>query len=162
MRSSDGSNHDDAVTAPAMARHVFASYLASLPIPRNLHTRRMSPTRIRRTTVVRYSALSVLLTAAACSGVGRPGAGSARSVRAADAGGVARWRRESVPSTASCRSVSAVSALVAWVGCSTGRVFRTVDGGATWTVHTVPDAARLDFRGIKAFDANTAVITSAG
>jgi photosystem II stability/assembly factor-like uncharacterized protein len=41
-------------------------------------------------------------------------------------------------------------------------VFRTVDGGATWTADTVRGAARLDFRGIKAFDANTAVIASAG
>jgi photosystem II stability/assembly factor-like uncharacterized protein len=41
-------------------------------------------------------------------------------------------------------------------------VFRTVDGGTTWTVDTVPGAARLDFRGITAFDASTAVITSAG
>jgi photosystem II stability/assembly factor-like uncharacterized protein len=55
-----------------------------------------------------------------------------------------------------------VSALVAWAGCSTGRVFRTVDGGTTWTVDTVPGAAHLDFRGIKAFDAMTALITSAG
>jgi photosystem II stability/assembly factor-like uncharacterized protein len=41
-------------------------------------------------------------------------------------------------------------------------VFRTVDGGATWTVDTVSGANRLDFRGIKGFNANTAVIASAG
>jgi photosystem II stability/assembly factor-like uncharacterized protein len=106
--------------------------------------------------------MAVLLAVVACPGAGRSAPSSARAFPEADAGGPARWRRQSVPSAASCRSVSAVSALVAWVGCSTGRVFRTVDGGATWTVDTVPGAARLDFRGIKAFDANTAVIASAG
>lgn len=74
----------------------------------------------------------------------------------------ARWERETVPSNASCRSISAASAQVAWAGCTGGRVFRTTDAGATWTVDTVRDATRLDFRGIKAFDANTAVVASAG
>lgn len=96
---------------------------------------------------------------AACSHAAVPAAGSAPVVAA---GGPAHWERQTVPSTASCRSISAASALVAWAGCTGGRVFRTADGGATWTVDTVPDAARLDFRGIKAFDANTAVIASAG
>jgi photosystem II stability/assembly factor-like uncharacterized protein len=41
-------------------------------------------------------------------------------------------------------------------------VFRTIDGGATWNVTMVGGAGRLDFRGIKAFDAYSAVITSAG
>ena len=73
-----------------------------------------------------------------------------------------RWTLQTPASNASCRSVSAVNDMVAWVGCSGGRVFRTVDGGATWGADSVPGAGRLDFRGIKAFDANTAVITSAG
>jgi photosystem II stability/assembly factor-like uncharacterized protein len=72
------------------------------------------------------------------------------------------WQRQTVPSTASCRSLSAVTALIAWAGCTGGHVFRTVDGGAHWTADTVGGAAKLDFRGIKAFDANTAVIASAG
>jgi photosystem II stability/assembly factor-like uncharacterized protein len=55
-----------------------------------------------------------------------------------------------------------VSEMVAWAGCSAGKVFRTTDGGATWSADSVAGAAALDFRGIKAFDANTAVITSAG
>jgi photosystem II stability/assembly factor-like uncharacterized protein len=79
-----------------------------------------------------------------------------------DISGPTHWQRQSVPSTASCRSLSAVSALIAWAGCSTGRVFRTTDGGTSWTADTVAGAARLDFRGIKAFDASTAVIASAG
>jgi len=114
------------------------------------------------TAPVRCATLMALLALAGCSGMSRPSTGSVGSLPEPIAGGPARWQRQTVPSTASCRSVSAVSALVAWAGCSTGRVFRTVDGGSTWTADTVRGAARLDFRGIKAFDANTAVIASAG
>jgi photosystem II stability/assembly factor-like uncharacterized protein len=114
---------------------------------------------IARYHVAARTTLSVVALAA-CSRTGRVAAGSAAALAADD--GSARWERETVPSNASCRSVSAASALVAWAGCSGGRVFRTVDGGSTWMVDTVSGAARLDFRGIKAFDANTAVIASAG
>lgn len=72
------------------------------------------------------------------------------------------FRNASVASNSSCRSMSAASAQVAWAGCTGGKVFRTTDGGTTWTVDSVPGAATLDFRGIKAFDANTAVVVSAG
>jgi cyanophycinase len=72
------------------------------------------------------------------------------------------FRKASVASNSSCRSLSVASATVAWAGCTAGKVFRTVDAGATWTVDSVRGAARLDFRGIKAFDANTAVAVSAG
>ena len=97
--------------------------------------------------------------AAACAGAAHT---EAAATATPGASALAGWVRQTVPSTASCRSVSAVSALVAWAGCTGGHVFRTVDGGATWTADTVRGAARLDFRGIKAFDANTAVIASAG
>ncbi|HVZ49548.1 MAG TPA: Type 1 glutamine amidotransferase-like domain-containing protein [Gemmatimonadaceae bacterium] len=72
------------------------------------------------------------------------------------------FRRAPVASTSSCRSLSVANAQVAWAGCTGGKVFRTTDGGATWMVDSVPGAARLDFRGIKAFDASTAVVVSAG
>ena len=65
-------------------------------------------------------------------------------------------------STSSCRSLSAANEQVAWAGCTGGTVLRTIDGGATWSVDSVRGAARLDFRGIKAFDASTAVVVSAG
>lgn len=73
-----------------------------------------------------------------------------------------RWQKQNVASTSGCRSLSAVSEQIAWVGCSGGKVFHTSDGGANWMVDSVAGAARLDFRGIKAFDANTAVVVSAG
>ena len=72
------------------------------------------------------------------------------------------WTAQPVRSTSSCRSMSAPTPSVAWVGCTGGKVFRTIDGGTTWQVDSVPGAARLDFRGITAFDANTAVVASAG
>jgi photosystem II stability/assembly factor-like uncharacterized protein len=109
--------------------------------------------------VARCSTLATLFAAAACSGTTRVPAGAPPQ---AGAGAPAPWRRQTVPSTASCRSLSAATALVAWAGCTAGHVFRTIDGGVTWTADTVRGAARLDFRGIKAFDANTAVVTSAG
>jgi photosystem II stability/assembly factor-like uncharacterized protein len=105
--------------------------------------------------------LACALAAAACTSYHAP-APLAPPLAAAQLGGPARWQQQAVPSTASCRSLSAADPLVAWAGCTGGHVFRTIDGGATWTADSVPGAARLDFRGIKAFDANTAVIASAG
>ena len=108
--------------------------------------------------VARGSTLATLIAVSACSGARAPAGAATQSVAIAPA----PWQRQAVLSTASCRSLSAASALVAWAGCTAGHVFRTTDGGATWTADTVRGAARLDFRGIKAFDANTAVIASAG
>lgn len=105
--------------------------------------------------------LAGVLSATACARAPAPAAVS-RPLALRDIGGPGRWKPQRVASTSSCRSLSAVGALVAWAGCTGGRVFRTVDGGATWIVDTVPGAARLDFRGLRAFDANTAVIASAG
>jgi cyanophycinase len=72
------------------------------------------------------------------------------------------FRKATVAGASSCRSLSVVSAQVAWAGCTGGTVYRTMDGGTTWAVDSVRGAARLDFRGIKAFDASTAVVVSAG
>jgi photosystem II stability/assembly factor-like uncharacterized protein len=58
--------------------------------------------------------------------------------------------------------VSAVSERVAWASGNKGTVVRTVDGGATWTLVSPPDAAALDFRDIEAFDADTAYVLSIG
>jgi photosystem II stability/assembly factor-like uncharacterized protein len=39
---------------------------------------------------------------------------------------------------------------------------RTTNGGETWESGTVPDASELDFRDVEAFDAETALLLSAG
>lgn len=62
----------------------------------------------------------------------------------------------------SFRAVQAVSADVVWIGGSGGTILRTLDGGKTWEKRNVPGAEQLDFRGLAAFDANTAIATAAG
>jgi photosystem II stability/assembly factor-like uncharacterized protein len=79
---------------------------------------------------------------------------------AASAG--AQWTRVNVPSTASFRGLSVVSGKVVWASGTEGTVIRTIDGGKTWSVMKVAGAEQLDFRGIKAFDSQNAVIISSG
>ena len=43
-----------------------------------------------------------------------------------------------------------------------GSFLRTIDGGKTWKVGRVPEAEKLDFRDVEAFDANTAYLLSIG
>ncbi len=77
--------------------------------------------------------------------------------------GHAEWQLQQNPATQSnFRSVKAVSREIAWIGGSGGTCLRTVDGGRTWESRPVPGAEKLDFRGIAAFDAKTAVVVSAG
>lgn len=72
------------------------------------------------------------------------------------------WVPQNSNTTASLRGLSAVDSRVAWAGGTGGTYLRTSDGGATWTAGHVPGAADLDFRGVRAFDAQTAVLMSIG
>lgn len=72
------------------------------------------------------------------------------------------WTAATISVRASFRGLSAPSANVIWASGTRGTVVRSTDGGATWSVEHVAGAERLDFRGIHAFDANTAVIFSSG
>jgi photosystem II stability/assembly factor-like uncharacterized protein len=74
----------------------------------------------------------------------------------------AQWIKQTVNTTASFRGLSVVSERVVWASGTGGTVIRTVDGGKSWNVMTVPGAEKLDFRDIEAFDANTAYILSIG
>jgi len=74
----------------------------------------------------------------------------------------AQWVKQPVDTKAAFRGLSVVNEKVVWASGTGGTVIRTVDGGATWNVISVPDAAKLDFRDIEAFDANTAFILSIG
>jgi hypothetical protein len=52
---------------------------------------------------------------------------------------------------------------VAWASGTNGTVLRTEDGGYEWqTCAMPPGAEKLDFRGIWAWDANTAIVMSSG
>lgn len=74
----------------------------------------------------------------------------------------AQWIKQTVDTTASFRGLSVVNEKVIWASGTGGTVIRTIDGGKKWDVIQVPDAAKLDFRDIEAFDANTAYILSIG
>ncbi len=74
----------------------------------------------------------------------------------------AQWTTQDIKTTASLRGLSAVNEKVVWASGTGGTVLRTIDGGVTWQVMQVPDADKLDFRDIEAFDANTAYILSIG
>lgn len=71
-------------------------------------------------------------------------------------------RELSSGTTALLQAVSAPSESVVWVSGHEGVVLRSEDGGATWRRRPVPSLDSLQFRDIHAFDADTAVILSAG
>ena len=58
--------------------------------------------------------------------------------------------------------MSVVDKNVIWASGTGGTFIKTTDGGKTWTVGKVPDAEKLDFRDVEAFDANTAYLLSIG
>lgn len=72
------------------------------------------------------------------------------------------WQKIAVSASASFRGLSAVDANVVWASGTDGTVIRTTDGGETWSIRTVAGAEKLDFRGIRAFDAKTAILMSSG
>lgn len=72
------------------------------------------------------------------------------------------WKRANVHTAASFRGLSVVSENIVWASGTQGTVIRTVDSGKTWDVYRVPGAEHQDFRGIRAFDAESAVIMSTG
>lgn len=74
----------------------------------------------------------------------------------------AQWIRQNSGTDANFRSVSAVSAKVAWLGGSKGTLLRTTDGGRIWEIRRPAGAEALDFRDVHAFNSNAAVVMSAG
>jgi photosystem II stability/assembly factor-like uncharacterized protein len=75
----------------------------------------------------------------------------------------AQWTLEDSTTTADLRGIDSVGGGVAWASGTNGTVVRTEDGGYEWQPCAVPPGAEhLDFRGIQAFDANTAIVMSSG
>ena len=75
----------------------------------------------------------------------------------------AQWQVLDAHTTADFRGVHYVGNGVAWVSGTNGTVLRTEDMGKTWTHCAVPPGAEtLDFRGVQAFDAKTAIVMSSG
>lgn len=74
----------------------------------------------------------------------------------------AQWTKVEVPTTSSLRGLSVVSANVIWASGTGGTVIKTLNSGKTWAAIVVTGAEKLDFRGIRAFDDQTALIMSSG
>jgi photosystem II stability/assembly factor-like uncharacterized protein len=74
----------------------------------------------------------------------------------------AQWQKQTIDTKASLRGLSVVNENVIWASGTGGTFIKTIDGGKTWTVGKVPDADKLDFRDVEAFDANTAYLLSIG
>ena len=74
----------------------------------------------------------------------------------------AQWTKQIVDTKASLRGLAVVSEKVIWASGTGGTVLRSIDGGKNWSVNKVPEAEKLDFRDIEAFDADTAYILSIG
>ncbi|HEY0429911.1 MAG TPA: YCF48-related protein [Pyrinomonadaceae bacterium] len=74
----------------------------------------------------------------------------------------AQWRKQTVDTKASLRGLSVVNENIVWASGTGGTFLRTTDGGKTWTTGKVPDAEKLDFRDVEAFDADTAYLLSIG
>jgi hypothetical protein len=74
-----------------------------------------------------------------------------------------QWDIQDSHTNASLRGIHSVGNGVAWASGTDGTVLRTTDGGIRWQTCTVsPGAEKLDFRGIQAFDRNTAIVMSSG
>jgi hypothetical protein len=75
----------------------------------------------------------------------------------------AQWTIQDSRATADLRGIHSIGNGVAWASGTNGTVLRTIDGGATWQPCSIPPGAEaLDFRGIQAFDADTAIVMSSG
>ncbi len=75
----------------------------------------------------------------------------------------AQFQIQTSYTTADLRGIHNVGNGVAWASGTNGTVLRTEDGGYVWQTCSIPPGAeKLDFRGIQAFDANTAMVMSSG
>ncbi len=67
---------------------------------------------------------------------------------------------------AGLRGIDSVDGTVAWASGTGGTVLKTTDRGAHWQKCAVPDGdkdgATLDFRGVQAWDAQTAIVMASG
>ena len=74
----------------------------------------------------------------------------------------AQWTPQSAGTTAEFRGLAAVSSTVVWASGTRGRVARSIDGGSSWIVDSLPGADALDFRDIAAASATRVWTMSAG
>jgi photosystem II stability/assembly factor-like uncharacterized protein len=76
------------------------------------------------------------------------------------------WQMQESGTTASLRGIFSVDGTIAWASGTGGTVLKTIDGGAQWRKCAIPDASKdgatLDFRGVQAWDADTAIVMASG
>src|SRR5580658_10322069 len=72
------------------------------------------------------------------------------------------WVPQESGANVDLRGASAVNPTVAWASGARGVFLRTTDGGVNWNFGAVGGAADVDFRGLWAFDAKTAILLSSG
>jgi photosystem II stability/assembly factor-like uncharacterized protein len=76
------------------------------------------------------------------------------------------WQMQDSGTTAGLRGIDSVDGTVAWASGTGGTVLKTIDGGQNWLQCAIPDAgkdgASLDFRGVQAWDATTAIVMASG
>lgn len=74
-----------------------------------------------------------------------------------------QWQLKEAHTTADLRGIHSLGNGIAWASGTGGTVLHTTDDGRNWQhCTTPPKAEHLDFRGIQAFDANTAIVMSSG
>jgi photosystem II stability/assembly factor-like uncharacterized protein len=74
-----------------------------------------------------------------------------------------QWALQESHTTADLRGIHSLGNGVAWASGTGGTVLRTANDGKDWSVCSTPTGAeKLDFRGIQAFDAQTAIVMSSG
>lgn len=115
---------------------------------------------------MRFFLLSVLISGSALFSVAQSPASVTAAPPALPAAQSPVWMMEDSGSMASLRGIDSVDGAVAWASGSEGTVLRTTDGGAHWTRCATPDGdkdgAKLDFRGVQAWDAKTAIVMASG
>jgi photosystem II stability/assembly factor-like uncharacterized protein len=76
------------------------------------------------------------------------------------------WQMQDSSTTAGLRGIYSVDGTIAWASGTGGTVLKTTDAGAHWQKCAVPDAATdgatLDFRGVQAWDTQTAIVMASG
>jgi len=72
------------------------------------------------------------------------------------------WQIFETPVKSSLRGLSPLTDEIAWASGSGGTWMRTIDGGKSWEHGVIANLDSVDFRSIYAFNAETAIVVSAG